>query len=240
MTAFPFAILNSCPITGRVAILNYCPIRRLLFIHHLAFLTNQRRLHPPSPPWHRTLTFTLLKSKNQCCFTQFTSGFGHCRKPQSVSFNTLFIPTIYLRLPLCLNNFTNSRVSNPGTEDSSWIANYIRWTSSLQTDFLLKMIWRFEFVVYQWFWHWPQKPQDRVKHKGLSLHSACIANSVLIFCHKENMKYTSRSIKKSSCCLIHQFNVYFLIKHLCSGHTVTTYSWDKKHLLPKRTKCRLI
>ena len=44
---FTFAILNSCPITGRVAILNYCPIRRLLSICHLAFLTNQRQATPP-------------------------------------------------------------------------------------------------------------------------------------------------------------------------------------------------
>ena len=44
---FPFAILNSCPITGWVAILNYCPIRRLLSICHLAFLSNQRRAAPP-------------------------------------------------------------------------------------------------------------------------------------------------------------------------------------------------
>ena len=52
---------NSCPITGWVAILNYCPIRRLLSIRHLAFLTNQRWRHPPSPPpRHRTLTSTLL------------------------------------------------------------------------------------------------------------------------------------------------------------------------------------
>ena len=50
MTAFPFAILNSCPITGWVAILNYCPIRRLLFIRHLAFLTNQRQAAPPNTP----------------------------------------------------------------------------------------------------------------------------------------------------------------------------------------------
>ena len=50
MTAFPSTILNSCPITGRVAILNYCPIRRLLSIRHLEFLTNQRRAAPPHLP----------------------------------------------------------------------------------------------------------------------------------------------------------------------------------------------
>ena len=50
MTAFPFAILNSYPITGWVAILNYFPIRRLLSICHLAFLTNQRWAAPPHPP----------------------------------------------------------------------------------------------------------------------------------------------------------------------------------------------
>ena len=50
MAAFPFAILNSCPMTGRVAITNYCPIRRLLSICHLAFLSNQRRAHPRTPP----------------------------------------------------------------------------------------------------------------------------------------------------------------------------------------------
>ena len=64
MTAFPFTILNSCPVTGWVAILNYCPIRRLLSIRHLEFMTNQRQAAPPYPlpPWHRTLTSTLLST----------------------------------------------------------------------------------------------------------------------------------------------------------------------------------
>ena len=64
LRAFPSAILNSCPITGQVAILYYCPIRRLLSICHLAFWTNQRWAAPPTPPsWHRILTFTLLGNK---------------------------------------------------------------------------------------------------------------------------------------------------------------------------------
>ena len=68
----PSAILNYCPIrwllfhsqsqilvpiTGQVAILNYCPIRRLLSICHLAFSSNQRQAHPLTPSLHRTLPF---------------------------------------------------------------------------------------------------------------------------------------------------------------------------------------
>ena len=60
MATFPSTILNSCPITGRVAILNYCPIRWLLSIHYLAFLSNQRWLAPMPSPWHRTLSSRLL------------------------------------------------------------------------------------------------------------------------------------------------------------------------------------
>ena len=69
MAAFPFAILNSCPITGQATILNYCPIRWLLSICHLAFSSNQRWLAPSyPPPWHRTLSSTLLYYK---VYTEF-------------------------------------------------------------------------------------------------------------------------------------------------------------------------
>ena len=60
MAAFLSAILNSCPITGQAALLNYCPIWWLLSICHLEFLSNQRQFAPQPPPWHRTLTSTLL------------------------------------------------------------------------------------------------------------------------------------------------------------------------------------
>ena len=61
MAAFLSAILNSCPITGWAALLNYCPIWWLLSICHLEFLSNQRQFAPQPPlPWHRTLTSTLL------------------------------------------------------------------------------------------------------------------------------------------------------------------------------------
>ena len=67
MAAFPFAILNSCPITGWATNLNYCPIRWLLSICHLALLSKQRRLDSPlTPPWHRTLSSTLLISFISC------------------------------------------------------------------------------------------------------------------------------------------------------------------------------
>ena len=87
----PSAILNYCPIRWllfhspswilvqlQVAILNYCPIRRLLSIHHLAFLTNQRwAAPPPAPPsWHRTLTFTLLTSEYRGCYCHM-NAFNH-------------------------------------------------------------------------------------------------------------------------------------------------------------------
>ena len=68
MTAFPFAILNSCPITGRVAILNYCPIRRLLSICHLEFLTNQRQAAPLIPPRGIELSLLHYFGTYECTF----------------------------------------------------------------------------------------------------------------------------------------------------------------------------
>ena len=53
-----FHFIQPSPVPS--AILNYCPIRWLLSICHLEFLSNQRWFAPCPPLWHRALTSPLL------------------------------------------------------------------------------------------------------------------------------------------------------------------------------------
>ena len=124
MTAFLFAILNSCSITGRVAILNYCPIRRLLSIHHLAFLTNQRQLHLPPHPHPAGIELSLLHYWNlsaiagDLIMTSFTAQWGRVSPEATTDTAASFRQASLLKLVWYIKEKgANPVFENPATYD---------------------------------------------------------------------------------------------------------------------------